>query len=374
MTKKKRQEESRKILIEKYGGQKVLVDVQPWLADTHYSKTVPITGPYRLGFHLVSDYWPAILVDGEEDVFSEAREKLERVLGKEILVLTPFGVRDREIKAWISLSLDYFCPHLTSSALFAVKKIAILNDIMPSLGIFGPRSTENYFKGIAYSNALLCVSKTTEALFRDIEKYTFTGLVPRTILRFPNCHRFGEFKDGLIDLDIRVQGTSLSLHTIRPYKNIWRTIELSNYYLCRHIHVGAYRDENYEKWQSLVSNSKLYHSNSRIFDWYFNVQDSVIEQLMFTRTHFICSSLDEGFSMPPMEAILLGVPHIILSDIPVHREIYGDFNVNFVSPKMGDLSFPTKPKQVTEEDRKEIFKRHTYENMTAALKEYVQSL
>ena len=39
-------------------------------------------------------------------------------------------------------------------------------------------------------------------------------------------------------------------------------------------------------------------------------------------------SLYEGFGMPPLEALVCGTP-VILSDIPVFREIYGDFPVTF---------------------------------------------
>lgn len=39
---------------------------------------------------------------------------------------------------------------------------------------------------------------------------------------------------------------------------------------------------------------------------------------------FVYTSLYEGFGMPPMEAIACGCRNIVLSDIPVFREIYGD--------------------------------------------------
>lgn len=40
---------------------------------------------------------------------------------------------------------------------------------------------------------------------------------------------------------------------------------------------------------------------------------------------FVYPSLYEGFGLPPLEAIVAGCRHVVLSDIPVFREVYGDF-------------------------------------------------
>lgn len=48
-------------------------------------------------------------------------------------------------------------------------------------------------------------------------------------------------------------------------------------------------------------------------------------------SHAVClvsPSLYEGFGIPPLEAMSLGTP-VIMSDIPVYKEIYGDFPVTF---------------------------------------------
>jgi glycosyltransferase involved in cell wall biosynthesis len=60
-------------------------------------------------------------------------------------------------------------------------------------------------------------------------------------------------------------------------------------------------------------------------------------------------SLYEGFGFPPLEAMVLGTPALI-SDIPVFREIYGDFPVTFfragdpedLKEKMMELLFNKK--------------------------------
>ncbi|PIZ54048.1 hypothetical protein COY25_02595 [Candidatus Uhrbacteria bacterium CG_4_10_14_0_2_um_filter_41_7] len=58
------------------------------------------------------------------------------------------------------------------------------------------------------------------------------------------------------------------------------------------------------------------------------VNDAVLASLYQNALCFVSASLDEGFSLPPLEAINLKCP-LILSDIPVHREIYQDSAIYF---------------------------------------------
>ncbi len=58
------------------------------------------------------------------------------------------------------------------------------------------------------------------------------------------------------------------------------------------------------------------------------VEDADLASLYQNALCFVSASLDEGFSLPPLEAINLKCP-LILSDIPVHREIYQDTAIYF---------------------------------------------
>ena len=64
------------------------------------------------------------------------------------------------------------------------------------------------------------------------------------------------------------------------------------------------------------------------------VSDEKLRTLYRNSSLLVQPSLYEGFGMPPMEAIACGT-NVILSDIPVFKEIYKDFPVTFF--KSGDI-------------------------------------
>ncbi|WP_081667984.1 glycosyltransferase family 4 protein [Butyrivibrio sp. WCD2001] len=80
---------------------------------------------------------------------------------------------------------------------------------------------------------------------------------------------------------------------------------------------------------------------------------------------FIFPSLYEGFGIPPMEAILSGVKHIALADIPVLREIYTK-GCYFFDPKninAFDIDTLNNEKDcITEEDRNFYIKTYSWKN------------
>jgi len=53
------------------------------------------------------------------------------------------------------------------------------------------------------------------------------------------------------------------------------------------------------------------------------VSDEELASLYSNASLFVYPSIYEGFGIPPLEAMSLGCP-VILSDIPVFREIFGD--------------------------------------------------
>jgi glycosyltransferase involved in cell wall biosynthesis len=64
------------------------------------------------------------------------------------------------------------------------------------------------------------------------------------------------------------------------------------------------------------------------------IGDEKLKELLAGAALLVQPSLYEGFGLPPLEAMTLGT-RALISDIPVFREIYGDFPVTFF--KAGDV-------------------------------------
>lgn len=68
------------------------------------------------------------------------------------------------------------------------------------------------------------------------------------------------------------------------------------------------------------------------------ISDEELRTLYATSSLLVQPSLYEGFGMPPLEALTMGT-NVILSDIPVFKEIYNNFPVTyFISEDSDDLS------------------------------------
>ncbi len=75
-------------------------------------------------------------------------------------------------------------------------------------------------------------------------------------------------------------------------------------------------------------NTKIQSRHNIVFTGYVN--NKKLNNLYKNATSFIYPSIYEGFGIPPLEAQSFGVP-VIVSDIEVFREIYGD-SVFYINP------------------------------------------
>jgi glycosyltransferase involved in cell wall biosynthesis len=86
---------------------------------------------------------------------------------------------------------------------------------------------------------------------------------------------------------------------------------------------------------------------------------------------FLFPSLYEGFGIPPMEALCMGAS-IIISDIPVLKEIYGD-SAHYINPKNADINLD----QLVEEPVApawNILEQYSWENSAKRLLSVLYSL
>lgn len=108
-----------------------------------------------------------------------------------------------------------------------------------------------------------------------------------------------------------------ALKDLRVSSNEWRNVDL--------VIVGSIQENDY--YQELQEFDFVKH--------YSNLTEKEITSLYANATVFVQPSLFEGFSMTVAEALSFG-SRVVISDIPTHREIYGEEAVQFFNPNSKD--------------------------------------
>lgn len=98
------------------------------------------------------------------------------------------------------------------------------------------------------------------------------------------------------------------IHLHELWKNEYKLVILSN--------KSTYTDY-------LINLSNKLRLNNKIFFITNYIDDKALDNLYLNSSALIFPSTDEGFGLPPLEAMSLGTP-VIASDIPIFREIYED--------------------------------------------------
>ena len=84
---------------------------------------------------------------------------------------------------------------------------------------------------------------------------------------------------------------------------------------------------NYQSFKTDYSEI-LEYENMHGISFTGKVSDEELLDLIGNAAMLVQPSVYEGFGIPPMEALFMGIP-VVLSDIPVFKEIYSDFPVTF---------------------------------------------
>ena len=125
----------------------------------------------------------------------------------------------------------------------------------------------------------------------------------------------------LSDIQLPQERFALCVSSIDPRKNFARLIE-------------AYKDINDIKlfiignYNKVFREQELSNSISNNIRFLGRVSDEELVKLYNQAECFIFPTLYEGFGLPPLEAMACGCP-VIVSDIPVEREICGDAAIYF---------------------------------------------
>ena len=122
-------------------------------------------------------------------------------------------------------------------------------------------------------------------------------------------------------------GYYYSVGSLAPHKNYkWIYENAKNNPEIQYVVTGGKR----EVWRA----EGFGNLNNIIYTGY--ITDEEMKALMINSKAFVFPTLYEGFGIPPMEALSVGVKCIV-SDIPVMHEIYGD-SVSYIDPHKYDIS------------------------------------
>ncbi len=99
------------------------------------------------------------------------------------------------------------------------------------------------------------------------------------------------------------------------------------------------------------------------------VSDAILALLMKSCKAFLFPSLYEGFGMPPLEALSLGA-RIVISDIPVFREVYGDSAI-YINPEDPNIRIKTLLSETHEETANNILQKYSWKSSAINLLEYL---
>ena len=338
---------------------KIFIDVYAWVTACETHGTVVMEGIFRHGERLCKKYRPAVYVLPNEPLSVKGAMLLQRFIGKEIEVFSSVAdLVKAECACWVSLAVDFPSPLLEEKTPFP--KLSILHDTMAADGAFSSKRAL-FNRGAKGNDVFAYVSVTALAAFTSSR---FMGTVnPRAkFIKYGNFHTH----DKLPELSDEIARKHLlAVHTLFKRKNIEQEIAFAQTNRIPFVHIGGNRGDYTPEWIA-EQNCKPSVCLAGF------VPDGVLAGAYKTAKAFICMSDDEGFSIPALEAILYGVPHIILSPITAHKEIYSRYSVTFLEKKaVGSVPFLYT---ITEADRLDAFKRYGADYVSSALDTYLDSL
>jgi glycosyltransferase involved in cell wall biosynthesis len=214
--------------------------------------------------------------------------------------------------------LENYIPTVKGSALIRI------HDVFP---ITNPkwfrRLSANAFRitlsrAVEDGHTFICNSKYTEASFLEIFPTAVTFVLYCNPKRPPllACRKCSHCKLA----EIPSKKYLISVGTIEPRKNFHTLVsswnKVKDQVGINLIIVGRYG------WKSKKTLKVIQHSGSSII-YIDDICDYGLSELISKSSGYVSVSLDEGFNFPAMDAALAGVP-LIISDIPIHRELYGD--------------------------------------------------
>jgi glycosyltransferase involved in cell wall biosynthesis len=220
-----------------------------------------------------------------------------------------------------------------------------LPDLFPSGNI--RTIHEQWLTMIAYTDGAICVSKATSDAYEAWIKQTsakknqnfhtcwvhngadITTPKSRTVMSDNNPH---------VLRSLRERPTFLCVSTIEPRKKQKQILEAVEQLWNDNIDINLVF-VGQQGWKvEFLAQRILEHSEAgkRLF-WLKGISDEYLKEVYSASTCLIAASLNEGFGLPLIEAASHCIP-ILARDIPVFREVAGDYAYYFSGETAGDLS------------------------------------
>jgi hypothetical protein len=346
----------------------VFVDVFPYLSAVQgaLDAPFPVCGVFRHADYLSQLYRPFIALAPGETVQPEALDRLSKHLGVPIGVQPAENLRDLGCRVWISLAPECCSPVVVQKGNRPEVCLTLVHDMMPHQGVFGPLLKQKFISGLMLNDVFAPVSKDTSSALQTslayLDRKKFFDIV-----NYGNFHRYKELSP-----DRTSSMTCLSAHTLFSYKRIEYTSKVASYLRLKHYHIGRFADE---------APRIIVEAAFRGTRFLGSMPDSVLNEFYRVAGVFICCSSNEGFSIPPMEALINGCDRLILSLIPAHLEVYGDTKAVFLknpSPShalqnagVHDISdIPRIPIA----SRRQIFEKYEAEKVVSDLRDFIISI
>lgn len=328
----------------------------------HTHQTLVMEGIFRHGEFLGKLGTPAIyLAPNEAPPPSSAVQALERYLGKQIHIYS--GSIDALVKdgcaCWLSLAVDFPSPVIMQKTPFV--KLAILHDTMAGEGVFGGPKRALFDMGSRYNDIFAYVSVTALSSFTS-ERFRGDRNPKAQFIKYGNFHAFDTLPE---PAETHPRSSLLSVCSLFKRKNVEQCQALAENLGVPFFHIGGNREYDAEWLAEQNKRPKVCYAGF--------MPDQFVNSAYGVARYFACLSDDEGFSIPPLEAIMQGVPQIALSPITAHKELYGDYNVNFVRPQDAKKTY-SLPFYVRQRDREELFRRFHVGNVSQALISFLASL
>lgn len=174
------------------------------------------------------------------------------------------------------------------------------------------------------SDAVVTVSRTTKALIGEHR------LTKRPVYVVPNAAEMPAIPQARAERTAPETRRLVYMGSFMPYKNVDTLVRAAGLLPEYELHLMSRVSEaETERLSSLAPAARLVFHNG--------ASDEEYAETLASATALVSASRDEGFGIPLVEAMTLGTP-VVVSDIPIFREIGGEAALTFAPDAADELA------------------------------------